>query len=436
VPAGLTLDLDLDLDGSAWRAASTHGTGELSSLLDAMTLQWILRLGALRSHLAGLGVPEPHRRMLDAVLGALVALTPEAARRTVHDPMAVGWLARLWNAASGDDAVLGGHRPAEWFAHHLATATLVFLPLLPRLHEHHAPVLPVDLHGAGTAWPAGLAWRFAPGPALDRPVALVLGDHGVSVEMDGRPLCRVPLEHLAAGIGPVGIEVHDEARLAVVPRSFVLDGGVEVLPDECCPELSGRRTRHELRSSLPLAALDAELRGAFEILDEVMPHAVPELLLLFRALLPIEMPNDNWNSASTGEAPLVLQLTFRQGSWPFLLADSIVHETAHEKLDMALSLARLLDNDMEPRYHHPWRPDARPMVGVLLGAHAFLSVAQFYDRARRLRPDDDAVQHQCLQRREEVAEAVATLKEHALFTPVGTRVFGHMLDAFAPIGGA
>jgi HEXXH motif-containing protein len=112
-----------------------------------------------------------------------------------------------------------------------------------------------------------------------------------------------------------------------------------------------------------------------------------------------------------------------------LVAEALVHETAHVKLDALDHLAPLLENGEEEGFRHPWREDIRPLRGVLLGAHAFLNVALFYQRMVEAGISPDESTREIDQRRREVAEALDILDKHAVFTPAGQGLFDRLVTA-------
>jgi HEXXH motif-containing protein len=62
------------------------------------------------------------------------------------------------------------------------------------------------------------------------------------------------------------------------------------------------------------------------------------------------------------------------------LAEAVIHETSHGKLNALFELDDVLENADAPLYASPIRPDPRPLRGVLLAVHAFLPVARLYER--------------------------------------------------------
>jgi len=66
---------------------------------------------------------------------------------------------------------------------------------------------------------------------------------------------------------------------------------------------------------------------------------------------------------------------------------TLVHEVQHAKLTVLLDLLPLLKTTASERFYAPWRPDPRPLLGLLHGAYAHVGVIGFWKRQRDLEPD-------------------------------------------------
>ncbi|WP_433271663.1 aKG-HExxH-type peptide beta-hydroxylase [Actinosynnema sp. CS-041913] len=65
------------------------------------------------------------------------------------------------------------------------------------------------------------------------------------------------------------------------------------------------------------------------------------------------------------------------------LADALVHELQHSKLNAVLELVSLHETEDGRHFYAPWRDDPRPLNGVLHGIYAFASVVEFWHARRR-----------------------------------------------------
>ena len=62
------------------------------------------------------------------------------------------------------------------------------------------------------------------------------------------------------------------------------------------------------------------------------------------------------------------------------MAEAIIHETQHGKLNRLTWLDPVLRNGYTAWSESPVRPDLRPVMGVLLAVHAFVPVAALHER--------------------------------------------------------
>lgn len=74
---------------------------------------------------------------------------------------------------------------------------------------------------------------------------------------------------------------------------------------------------------------------------------------------------------------------------PAQVCDSMVHELSHARLAAAQAIDPLIQDDGEHIHPSPWRPDPRPLMGIVAGVHAFLNVHHFYAGLRRLGPQGE-----------------------------------------------
>ncbi len=154
------------------------------------------------------------------------------------------------------------------------------------------------------------------------------------------------------------------------------------------------------------------LRAALDLVESALPDVRREMDLGLSLVVPVGYDEEKHLSASYREAIGTLYLTLHPD--PVVMAEALVHEFSHAKLNALLELDPVLQNDWEAIHPSPYRPDPRPMMGVLLGAHAFVAVARFLDAI-----DAPGM----ARRRAELAAknraAVATLRDAARPTPVG-----------------
>lgn len=95
-------------------------------------------------------------------------------------------------------------------------------------------------------------------------------------------------------------------------------------------------------------------------------------------LVPVGFEPERHLSASYREALGVAYLTLHPS--PLTLAEAIVHEGQHTRINTLLLLDPVLHNGTTTWTPSPVRPDLRPLNGVLLAAHAFVPVSVFHAR--------------------------------------------------------
>lgn len=145
---------------------------------------------------------------------------------------------------------------------------------------------------------------------------------------------------------------------------------LEAHPDKAGNSLDlGGRSPAEWQSTL-LEALDLVELG--------LPEWTAELRLSLRRLVPVGYLPEVHLSASYREAPFLAYLTLHPNR--VTLAEAIVHETQHGRLNVLSWLDPILHNGWTEWTDSPVRPDLRPLMGVLLAVHAFVPVAALHAR--------------------------------------------------------
>ncbi|MGI8332666.1 HEXXH motif domain-containing protein [Actinomadura scrupuli] len=105
---------------------------------------------------------------------------------------------------------------------------------------------------------------------------------------------------------------------------------------------------------------------------------------------------------------------------PLLLAETLAHEVQHAKLAALLQLVDLVRPERGERYYAPWRPDHRPIGGLLHGAYAHLGVAAFW-RRQRFHEEDDFAHAEFVRWRNAADEAAEVIEDSGALTPLGRR---------------
>jgi hypothetical protein len=185
-----------------------------------------------------------------------------------------------------------------------------------------------------------------------------------------------------------------------------------------------------------LGALDSDevgsaLVSAVRLLRRVWPEAALDVSMLFRGVRFARSGPGHMQSGSSALCPFVIMLVFDPGDGPVPLADALVHEVTHIKLRLAMRQGHFCEPDGPLRYRHPWRTDPRPLVALLVAAHAFVAVHAFYTRLVTLHPTKRFVAYE-ERMRAEVGEALNALSaaDNEL-PPLGRRLTASLRSKFA-----
>ena len=234
-------------------------------------------------------------------------------------------------------------------------------------------------------------------------------------------------------------------RVSASPESFEIEGEPPPVPTliprvgagrflrlglNDCAELARMMYGPEQDSSLSTGTIDREVAAALELLTAIWPEAVCDMEFFARALFVVEAPSGYHSSGSDASLPFILKVTCAPGTWSALLADSLVHETAHVKLRLAMRLAPFCHDDDYARFRHPWRREARPLSAVLLAAHAFVSVYAFYVRLVKVAEHSRAACEESLRLRAEVGEVLTTLLGAPGLTDLGRQLVSRLVKEY------
>lgn len=104
--------------------------------------------------------------------------------------------------------------------------------------------------------------------------------------------------------------------------------------------------------------------------------------------------------------------------------DLLVHESSHVRLELMRQFDPLWeDREPDKRHESPWREDARPLWGLILGVHAFLNVAQYYKRVAKYLGGDEHAEMIFERQKAKVTTAWERAKEFIRPTPLGEHFF-------------
>lgn len=171
------------------------------------------------------------------------------------------------------------------------------------------------------------------------------------------------------------------------------------------------------------------LRAAVQLIDAHLPLIGAELRLIGKLFVAVGYEPEKHLSASYKESIGTIYLTLHPQL--MTMAEAVVHEFQHNKLNAALHADPLLVNAWSPLYASPVRPDPRPLHGVILAVHAFGPVAMLYERMRDA-GHPLAANGAWQQRFAKIVGLVraggATVLSHAQPTPAGRPFFAELAE--------
>ena len=220
---------------------------------------------------------------------------------------------------------------------------------------------------------------------------------------------EAPYHDLGPALGGAHLCEHDTNPLAMM----------EDHPDKAgnAVDLGGR----------PVGAWVAALQEAGALIAAGLPAQSAELGVALRRVIPVGFEPERHLSASYREAPGLIYLTLHPSA--LTLAEAIVHEVQHGKLNALSWLDPVLRNGRTTWTRSPVRPDERPLMGVLLAAHAFVPVAALHAGLATARHPIAGTAAFSLRRSEVLranAAALDTLHQHADPTAAGGRLLADL----------
>jgi uncharacterized protein len=260
------------------------------------------------------------------------------------------------DSASGADAALPGVRPSGLAAVAAAAAIRAGLDA-----EIEVPVL-----GAGVLLPSlGAAEAAGPTAVVSAKEAEVRSGNLRVRALPGEPGWR---ELRRATAGPLNVLVDDLDPF----RMPTPDGGP-----------TGRLTPSQLTE------LRDTLRAAWPVLS---PASAAQVAAIVRVIVPYRPPESGNFHISVSSPQVFGTVAMSRQPDKYLCAETLVHETQHLKLCALLDLVELAGPDDGQLYYAPWRPDPRPVSGLLQGAYAFLGVSGFWREQRQTAPEPEVRQ--------------------------------------------
>ncbi len=168
------------------------------------------------------------------------------------------------------------------------------------------------------------------------------------------------------------------------------------------------------------------LDEAWQVLTSNYPGFARELAEGMTTLVPVE-DESSFTGASSSIAFGAIAMTAKFSAVD--LAETLVHELQHSKMNALLDLVDLVDPDFRGLLYAPWRDDPRPASGLLHGIFAFLTAVEFWHgQLGRGEADPRYGQFNYAYRRQQVRQTAEVLLASGALTELG-RQFVESLSA-------
>ncbi|PZW00035.1 HEXXH motif-containing protein [Micromonospora phaseoli] len=183
-------------------------------------------------------------------------------------------------------------------------------------------------------------------------------------------------------------------------------------------------------SDAPTGVWSSRLEGAWRILVDHHRPVAEEISAVLRALVPIPAPRTSTRSGTFHHAFGSVAMSLPPDARS--TAAALAHEIQHAKLAALTDLFAVLEPGSTELFYAPWRPDPRPLDGLLHGVYAHLGVAGFWRRQARV-TDPGAARHhaevQFARWSRAAADTARLLAAQRRLTPVGR----HLVDGMAGV---
>ncbi|MEU1039632.1 FxsB family cyclophane-forming radical SAM/SPASM peptide maturase [Streptomyces sp. NPDC005551] len=212
-------------------------------------------------------------------------------------------------------------------------------------------------------------------------------------------------------------------------REFALDGWTVALEDTDPWRDCHGHAAHPRLGDAEAQAWHADLAAAWAWIRRELPAYAPGVAAGLRVITPL-LPSPEGADISSAARDAFGAVAIARPAEPELLAQLIVHEFQHVKLGAVLDLTDLHDPSCERLFYAPWRPDPRPLEGLLQGTYAHIAVIDFWRARWRGTTGERAGEAEARfsRWRDQTAEAVETLGSSGALTPLGERFVAGMRE--------
>jgi HEXXH motif-containing protein len=134
----------------------------------------------------------------------------------------------------------------------------------------------------------------------------------------------------------------------------------------------------KLEPDTPVADKLAGMIGeALIMIRRADPRVADQMRSLIHFYEPLSTP-DPLTTHCSFSAPRLIGVIFVSEAYSIMkLAEAMVHEYHHNELYTLMEVEPVLDEKPGESFYSPWRPDPRPMYGLIHAIHVFLGVLQY-----------------------------------------------------------
>jgi HEXXH motif-containing protein len=333
-----------------------------------------------------------------ALLAPMLKTDPRRVVRVLRHPTTAGLL-----AAARRHAGPAGSLPALW-----RLTRELDLQLLTELSMEGELAAPLTVEPDGGPWP--VLRSLAAHRAWQPPTGARITFGSRQILFDGSP--ATPLEDAYVELAPGLL--------------FATSDNNPLLPVQAHPEREGNTVELGGR---PITEWVEGLRAALALIERYAPLTMQEMRLLLETIVPVGYHAERHFSVSYEDSVGALYLTLHPNV--MTMAEAIIHEFQHNKLNAVFRWDPLLHDAHAPLYSSPVRPDPRPLHGVLMAVHAFQPVAKLYE-AMTAAGDPLALGRDWGKRHRQIVdinhEGTRTVLAHGETTPLGATLLAELRD--------
>jgi HEXXH motif-containing protein len=178
-------------------------------------------------------------------------------------------------------------------------------------------------------------------------------------------------------------------------------------------EASGTRVAIHIIEE-PSAAMRQTTKEAFALLRRHWPEIEHEIDQFVQRIVFFEGGPTIGAADIRYHGGIFLTCTLR--STPVSIAEEIVHESSHARLNAMLATRQLFKNDPAERFLTPLRKDCRPMFGLFHQMYVLSRLHEFFARVIGNFPEK---QQSFSEVKAQLDRAIAAVRLHGILTPIG-----------------